>query len=425
MKKLETYKTRYIRVPFKDKDRAKALGARWDAALKCWFVPQGVDPIELRKWWAYLECPYEEKDEARSRGANWDKILKLWFVPFCKDFDDFSEWWPAWVRERVALGSSVVEEPKWHFVDGQLGGRYAFMFSEEYSRAGGTAKVFFGWRVDSETHAVEESYLPTVAIKFFFTDESSIDYTMFDREVATLKMLRGHPNIVSLIDYGFDPSDRTFFAVTEYQQHSLGELMSACHSGQLKFLGINVDVSNEINDERQRLDDEKLSSAEQWLEDFELFESILNGLVHALAAGIYHRDLKPDNILISTDEETDELSVKLCDFGIASNPEAVSGAATLKNIGTKLYHPGSECEDDYPGARDVYSWGVIAIEALSDEILTTKTEIRNALYNELKSKIPSTIAEILERCIDEDPSKRPKNVKVLLDELKNANARLE
>jgi len=32
------YQARYIRVPFTEKDRAKALGARWDAELKCWFV---------------------------------------------------------------------------------------------------------------------------------------------------------------------------------------------------------------------------------------------------------------------------------------------------------------------------------------------------------------------------------------------------
>lgn len=75
------YQARYILVPFTEKDRAKALGARWDAELKCWFVPQGVDPIELREWWAYLDCPYEEKDEAHSRGAKWDKALKKWFVP--------------------------------------------------------------------------------------------------------------------------------------------------------------------------------------------------------------------------------------------------------------------------------------------------------------------------------------------------------
>lgn len=50
-------------VPFKDKERVKALGARWDAARKTWYVPDGVDamlfvgwlPSEYRKWKERLE----------------------------------------------------------------------------------------------------------------------------------------------------------------------------------------------------------------------------------------------------------------------------------------------------------------------------------------------------------------------------------
>jgi len=33
----------YLTVPFAQKDKAKALGARWDGAAKRWFVPAGVD----------------------------------------------------------------------------------------------------------------------------------------------------------------------------------------------------------------------------------------------------------------------------------------------------------------------------------------------------------------------------------------------
>jgi serine/threonine protein kinase len=407
-------------VPFTEKNRAKALGARWDAELKCWFVPQGIDPIELRTWWAYLDCPYEEKDEARSRGAKWDKALKKWYVPSGTDFNEFAEWWPGWVKERIALPSHENETPEWHFVNGQLGGRYGFMISEDYSKKGGTARVFFGWRVDPETDEIEEGDLPTVAIKNFFIDDDSVDYTIFEREVTTLKVLSDHPNIVKLLDYGFDSSDRTFFSVTEYHPISLGEIISASHSGKLQYLGESFDLSDELN--HDKAEQENLSPAQKWLEEFDILAGILNGLAHALEAGVYHRDLKPGNILCAIDEETRKWSVKLCDFGIASNTNSLSGAVTLKNIGTELYLADSDDEDDYPGARDVYSWGVIAIEVLSDEVLTSKAQVRYALENEIQPEIPSVIGEILERCIDEDPSNRPGNVKALLDELENANA---
>lgn len=42
----------YLNVPFAQKDEAKALGARWDAANKKWFVPAGRDMTLFAKWQA-------------------------------------------------------------------------------------------------------------------------------------------------------------------------------------------------------------------------------------------------------------------------------------------------------------------------------------------------------------------------------------
>lgn len=39
-----------LKVPFNEKDQAKALGARWNAEVKQWYVPQGVDSIPFEKW---------------------------------------------------------------------------------------------------------------------------------------------------------------------------------------------------------------------------------------------------------------------------------------------------------------------------------------------------------------------------------------
>ena len=40
----------FLKVPFSEKDRAKALGARWDAAQKKWYVPPGVDVSLFGAW---------------------------------------------------------------------------------------------------------------------------------------------------------------------------------------------------------------------------------------------------------------------------------------------------------------------------------------------------------------------------------------
>lgn len=39
-----------LKVPFSEKDQAKALGARWNAELKQWYVPQGLDATPFEKW---------------------------------------------------------------------------------------------------------------------------------------------------------------------------------------------------------------------------------------------------------------------------------------------------------------------------------------------------------------------------------------
>jgi hypothetical protein len=39
-----------LTVPFSQKDKAKALGARWDPALKVWYAPDGLDTTPLMRW---------------------------------------------------------------------------------------------------------------------------------------------------------------------------------------------------------------------------------------------------------------------------------------------------------------------------------------------------------------------------------------
>jgi hypothetical protein len=39
-----------LKVPFNEKDQAKALGARWNADSKQWYVPQGMDSAPFEKW---------------------------------------------------------------------------------------------------------------------------------------------------------------------------------------------------------------------------------------------------------------------------------------------------------------------------------------------------------------------------------------
>jgi len=94
-------------------------------------------------------------------------------------------------------------------------------------------------------------------------------------------------------------------------------------------------------------------------------EGLLAGLRHAHERGIVHRDVKPENLMIS-----DEARVKIADFGIAkATDEAQAGTfltATGTTIGTPTYMAPEQAMGEHVGPwTDLYAVGIIAFELLS------------------------------------------------------------
>lgn len=92
----------FINCPFKEKDEAKAAGAKWDYAEKKWYIPSHLlDQIgKFNKWRPngrmYLNCPYSDKDRVKRLGGRWDSTLKKWFYyPGKVSDEDFIEWLPS------------------------------------------------------------------------------------------------------------------------------------------------------------------------------------------------------------------------------------------------------------------------------------------------------------------------------------------
>ena len=63
----------YLNVPFAQKDAAKALGARWDAANKKWYVPAGKDITLFAQWQSQsgmIESPSTAVSKPRAKVAS-------------------------------------------------------------------------------------------------------------------------------------------------------------------------------------------------------------------------------------------------------------------------------------------------------------------------------------------------------------------
>lgn len=141
-KQLATERTALV-VPYKEKEQAKQLGAKWDKDAKEWYVPAGTDLAPLTKWLpqakdldapavpapavppvekaaevakevpaqdrlpaeekTWLAVPFTEKNKAREAGAKWDKDEKSWYLPAGADLEKVKQWIPkADVAQAVA-----------------------------------------------------------------------------------------------------------------------------------------------------------------------------------------------------------------------------------------------------------------------------------------------------------------------------------
>lgn len=129
---MPTSQRTYIDVPFKEKDQAKDLGARWDRGAGSWYIPDGVDKSKFSKWQVaqhqqkavadkqYLAVPFEEKSIAKSAGALWDKGAKSWYAGPKADMDVLQKWLPENIQKAE---QSPAMSPQEEFADAlaQLG----------------------------------------------------------------------------------------------------------------------------------------------------------------------------------------------------------------------------------------------------------------------------------------------------------------
>ncbi|MCL4540709.1 MAG: protein kinase [Bacteroidetes bacterium] len=108
--------------------------------------------------------------------------------------------------------------------------------------------------------------------------------------------------------------------------------------------------------------------------------SVLNALRYAHDRGVTHRDIKPGNILIS-----DEGTIKVTDFGLATVPDSPSLTMEGSLIGTPAYMSPEQARGETVDQRtDIFSLGVTLVEVLTgDKILAGRS------YAECISKIQS------------------------------------
>jgi beta-lactam-binding protein with PASTA domain len=158
-----------------------------------------------------------------------------------------------------------------------------------------------------------------------------------------------------------------------------------------------------------------------------IMEPVLGALAAAHRAGLVHRDVKPENILLS-----DDGAVKVADFGLARAIEADEGSTrTGLMMGTVAYCPPEQISRGSADARsDVYSAGVVLFELLTGSAPYRGDSAMAVAYQHVNSDvpppssrrpgIPAQLDEIVLRATCREPAGRPLDAGALLAELHNA-----
>lgn len=189
------------------------------------------------------------------------------------------------------------------------------------------------------------------------------DIERFRREARILAKLF-HPNIPAIYDVVFDSEKATFQIVFQFiEGKNLRQILGTEGAGQL-------------------------SEVRNW------FHQIASALDYVHSKGVIHRDVKPENIIITPDRET----AYLVDFGIALSAEE-SKKLTEKGyaIGTPGYmSPEQIAGKDLDGRADIYALGVTLYEALAGKPIAVGDyeELSNA-----NETIPPQIDQLIEDCL--------------------------
>jgi serine/threonine-protein kinase len=161
-----------------------------------------------------------------------------------------------------------------------------------------------------------------------------------------------------------------------------------------------------------------------------ILRDVARALSYAHAHGIVHRDIKPDNILLSHG------TAVVTDFGIA---KAISAARTqttgmtLTQAGTAIGTPAYMAPEQVAGDAaadhrvDLYAFGCVAYELLAgqppftgtapQQILAAQLSQRPRALHELRPHVPGALATLVMRCLEKQPDARPASADELLHAL--------
>jgi serine/threonine protein kinase len=219
-------------------------------------------------------------------------------------------------------------------------------------------------------------------------EEREIALERFKRE-AEISAQLNHPNVVTVYDVGEEPTLGPFIAMEFVEGNSLGKLIRDGGLEPETCLGILIQA--------------------------------MRALRAAHRHAIVHRDVKPDNILVSEDGR-----VKLMDFGIARTMEPRSTAAG-EFLGSPAYSAPELLRGDEPTpGSDRYAFAVTAFELLTGQLPHPGNSVGAVITHALNEppavplSMPPRVGYVFRKALDSDAEERYESLPAFLMDLVDA-----
>ncbi|MFN2400226.1 MAG: protein kinase [Gemmatimonadaceae bacterium] len=221
----------------------------------------------------------------------------------------------------------------------------------------------------------------------------------FLREIQITAQLQ-HPNILTLIDSGAiagaaGASGSLYYVMPYVEGETLRQML--VRAGELP-------VTNAVR----------------------ILGDIADALDYAHARGLVHRDVKPENVMLSGRH------AMVMDFGVAKAVNEATGHHTKTSVGIALGTPSYMAPEQAAGDHvdhraDIYALGVMAYEMLAgrpafvgasaQQLLAAHITATADPLSKHRPGVPPALAELVRRCLEKKPADRPQSAREVVDTL--------